>query len=138
MLNELLLKALEEVVFPAMDKTVIEFRFPFKLDDKLWEKVKDTIRKKLAKAKVQEGDFGHFEICGSGMDLAAFDLKGLLKNFVVTEVFPIIDDMVSKWKTPLELDDVVWKYLKAEIEKLLATIQFVKNSDDEYELAQTA
>ena len=52
-LNDLILDALEKYVFPAVDKKVQAWKTPFEIDDKVWAKIKEEIRKALAKAAKQ-------------------------------------------------------------------------------------
>lgn len=115
MLKDALKKLLDQVLFPAIDEWVARTKFPFNLDDKIWERIKIEVYNRLDMANIHEDHRGMIVV----NDVGSFNLKDALKAFIIHEVFPLIDAQTSKWSTPFELDDLTWKFLKVRIEELL-------------------
>lgn len=117
-LKDLMVKFLDDVLFPAVDIAVSQLKLPFQIDDKIWEFAKSKITELLAAVPVEENKFG-VSIGG----ITAFNLKDALKNFIVNDVFPVIDNVTRNWHTPFELDNIAWSLVKGEIQKALDKLE---------------
>lgn len=116
-IRELFRKALDVVVYPAIDKVIKDWHTPFEVDDLVWRWAKTKIDELVDKIGVQRTAYGyHTQLADGGTGFGSFSLRDAFKTFIVTHVFPIVDKWVAEFKFPFKLDDVVWAKIRALIE----------------------
>lgn len=123
-LNELFKTAVEKVVIPAIDIYVKQWNTPFQIDDIIWSRLREKILERVRTVSVVVNQYG-YSINGT---MASLDLKSLFKTFVATYLLPLVDETVRNWKTPFELDDKVWAFLRGKVLELISQIEFVQVS----------
>lgn len=118
-LSVMFLKALKEVLLPIVDSAVKNS--PTKVDDLIWA----AIRARIVEAGMTAPQF---------IDSTVFSPDDMLQRFKVWIASQLdrMDAYVAAWRTPLELDNIVWGYLRAEIQTIIDQIQFVRRGDGSF------
>lgn len=122
-LSNTFLEALKKVLLPIVDSAVKAS--PTFIDDLVWAAIRARFTEAATTAHmIQIPDAG---VAGLTPDSVLASFKAWVDSLLSK-----VDGYVVAWRTPFELDDAIWKYIRDQITAVVNQIQFVKRADQTF------